>query len=318
MASRTRRTHALIRYTTGDGRVNYPPRSRRFLDCSQREESGSRFDRNSKSLPPDRRSIFIGERGTTGGHIVLRGKPPSVAIAHSDPEAAEAFARWLEPAYDVHLLTLVCDECSKDDDGTGVDDEDCKISVGPNEDLELNLDVEVLVVDWGFPSGARQAIVDAVGESGVLAVVEGVPPTDPVDGGADADIVGPPEKSELRAAVESTCLQYLYRRDVDSFLDLATGRADGARPDLAERKERLDDLLEDLTDVRAYPTLFRTLLDEDRPLDPFDDTDEAKRPGTDRPTPTEDETHGTTDIGYGRDTTDDGGADDDEDGDAPD
>lgn len=166
---------------------------------------------------------------------------PTVLVLHGDPATAERYVDWLAAGYDVEAAT-------------------------PDEAVELDA-VDVVVLDWSVPQSIRRTVLDEV-DAAVLAVTEGVPATDPIDGGAAEYLVGPVGEGDLRAAVERTFLQRAYRRWLSEYVDATEDvDPDAVFPpdqpsDLVETQEAMDAALVELLEEVPYSTLFRTLLDE--------------------------------------------------------
>jgi hypothetical protein len=174
----------------------------------------------------------------------------SVAVLFGDRSRTDRYVDRLSPAYDAR---------SGPPTPTDVDlpwAADCAFEDPPT----------AFVMGWELPVRER-LLADAVAPGataspGVLAVVEGTPTTDPLDGGATDYLVAPADDETLHRSVHGVVLRARYRRQMAAIADLL--EVEDLDADQRRRLQRLrtesDRVLAKLEDTVEYTTLFRTLL----------------------------------------------------------
>ena len=117
--------------------------------------------------------------------------------------------------------------------------------------LETPGEFDVVVVDWAAPVAGRLAADRDTRSWAVIAVVEGVPETDPVGAGADGLVVRPVDADALRATIDRVAVQRAY---------LGAVRGAAADDSPGDWRAAADDLLDALHDELTAEELFRRLL----------------------------------------------------------
>jgi hypothetical protein len=167
-----------------------------------------------------------------------------VAIVNSDVSTQERFVNWLREreVYDPVPMTL--QEAA---------DADWK-------------DVSIVIFDWDVDVEIRTAIVSTIENTapstGILAVFEGVPESDPLVSGADHAIQMPTDSEVFITELRVVALQQRYDQE---FTDLARtiARAKGEEDaDIDRAIAEADETLEELSNHLSFVDLFRRLIDE--------------------------------------------------------